>query len=199
MASRPRPTSLRPRHEAAARQTLKMSTPPAQQPPGPASLPALRLFRPDHPLLALGLAVSHLMTKPAFADLRFGEWSRILVGQIRRGHYAFAVDPGGAVQGFIGWALATKDHAEAWVEGRTRLSFEDSRAGDCVVINAWSANSTRATRFLLDEVRRLSLGLDTVYFKRRYKDGRMRPVRLAVNCFVASHVSRKAGPGPNPG
>jgi hypothetical protein len=42
------------------------------------------VFRPDNPYVALGLAVSHLMTKPAFATLRFGEWSRILVGQINR-------------------------------------------------------------------------------------------------------------------
>ena len=137
------------------------------------------------------------MTKPAFADQRFGEWSRILVGQIRRGHYGFAVDSGGAVQGFIGWALATKAHAEAWVEGRAGLPYEDSQAGNCIVFNAWSANSTRVHRFLLDEARRLCLGLDTVYFKRRYKDGRVKPVRLTVNCFVASHVSRKSGPGLN--
>jgi hypothetical protein len=32
------------------------------------------------------------MTKQAFATLRFGDWSRILVGQINRKHYYFAVD-----------------------------------------------------------------------------------------------------------
>lgn len=156
----------------------------------------LRLFRPDHPVVALGLSVSHLMSKPAFAGLRFGEWSRILVGQIRRGHYAFAVDSDGTIQGFMGWALTTRIHAEAWVEGRAGLSYADSRAGDCVVFNAWSANSTRVHAFLLDEARKLCLGLDTVYFKRRYKDGRLKPVRLTVNRFVASHVGRKTGPRP---
>jgi hypothetical protein len=39
----------------------------------------LRVFRPKNPYVALGLAVNHLMTKPAFANLRFGDWSRILV------------------------------------------------------------------------------------------------------------------------
>ena len=38
----------------------------------------LKIFRPQNPYVALGLAVSHLMTKPAFAHLRFGDWSRIL-------------------------------------------------------------------------------------------------------------------------
>ena len=34
----------------------------------------LKLFRPPNPYAALGLAVDHLMTKPAFATLRFGDW-----------------------------------------------------------------------------------------------------------------------------
>ena len=50
--------------------------------------------------MALGLAVNHLMTKPAFANLRFGDWSRILVGQINRKHYYFAVDGKNQIQGF---------------------------------------------------------------------------------------------------
>ena len=49
--------------------------------------PDLKVFRPQSPYVALGLAVNHLMTKPAFANLRFGDWSRILVGQINRKHY----------------------------------------------------------------------------------------------------------------
>ena len=36
----------------------------------------LRLFRPKQPIEALGLAVDHLLIKPAFASLPFGEWSR---------------------------------------------------------------------------------------------------------------------------
>jgi hypothetical protein len=33
----------------------------------------LKVFRAQDPYIALGLAVSHLMTKPAFAKLRFGD------------------------------------------------------------------------------------------------------------------------------
>ena len=150
----------------------------------------LRIFKPASPTAALGLAVSHLMVKPAFANLKFGDWSRILVGQINRGHYCFAIDGDNQVQGFMGWAFADKDKAEAWVEGRRPLSFEDSRNGDCMVINAWSANSTRVTRFLLAEMRRVGKDKATVYFKRHYKDGTTRPARLAVNSFVESHIER---------
>jgi hemolysin-activating ACP:hemolysin acyltransferase len=153
---------------------------------------ALRIFKPASPTAALGLAVSHLMVKPAFANLKFGDWSRILVGQINRGHYCFAIDGENQVQGFMGWAFADKDKAEAWVEGRRALSFEDSKSGDCMVINAWSANSTRVTRFLLAELRRVGKDKTTVYFKRHYKDGTTRPARLAVNSFVGSHIERGA-------
>src|SRR5437588_7693765 len=126
---------------------------------------ALRIVKPANAAAALGLAVSHLMVKPAFAALKFGDWSRILVGQINRGHFCFAMDSENQIQGFMGWALASKEHAEGWVEGRRALTFEDSRDGDCMVINAWSANSNAVTRFLLAEARRVARDKTTVYFK----------------------------------
>ena len=153
----------------------------------------LRIFKHANPAAALGLAVSHLMVKPAFANLKFGDWSRILVGQINRGHYCFAINEKNEVRGFMGWALATREAAEAWVEGRRGLSFEDSLAGDCLVINAWSAGSTRVTRFLLAEARRIGRDKTAVYFKRHYKDGSTRPARLAVTSFVDAHIARHAG------
>ena len=51
-----------------------------------ATAPALRIVKPANAAAALGLAVSHLMVKPAFANLRFGDWSRVLTGQINRKH-----------------------------------------------------------------------------------------------------------------
>ena len=89
-----------------------------------ASLPELRLFRPENPYLALGHAVVQLMNMPAFANLRFGHWSQILVGQINRKHYYFVVDNKNKIQGFLGWAITTKDKAEAWVEGHGGLVRE---------------------------------------------------------------------------
>ena len=87
--------------------------------PADEKLPALRIVKPANAAAALGLAVSHLMVKPAFANLQFGDWSRILVGQINRGHFCFAMDAENQIQGFMGWALAAKEHAEGWVEGST--------------------------------------------------------------------------------
>jgi hemolysin-activating ACP:hemolysin acyltransferase len=160
------------------------SNPSAQ----PEPRPALRVVRPDNAYAALGMAVSHLMTKPAFAQLRFGDWSRILVGQINRKHFMFALDAENKVRGFLGWALAPKDKAEAWVEGRGRLLFEDSLEGDCIVFNAFASDNAKVRRFLINEARKIAKGKDTLYFKRYYKDGTNRPVRLPVNDFLAGHI-----------
>ena len=107
----------------------------------------LRIVRPDNPAAALGRAVSYLMTKPAFAKLQFGDWSRILVGQINRKHFCFVVDGASQVQGFMGWALASEEHAKAWAEGRRALAFEDSLRGDCMVVNAFAAEFERGHAF----------------------------------------------------
>lgn len=156
--------------------------------------PALRLFRPDNAYVALGLAVNHLMTKPAFANCRFGDWSRILVGQINRKHYWLVVDDKNQIQGFLGWALTSRDKAEAWVEGQAGLSYQDSQDGDCVVFNAWAASSLKVNRFILDAARQVIVGKDMVYFKRHYKDGTTRPSRLSVNDFVGEHLGREKRP-----
>lgn len=150
----------------------------------------LKVFQPPNAYVALGMAVSHLMTKPAFAKLRFGDWSRVLTGQINRKHYCFAIDGRNQIQGFMGWALTSKEKAEAWVEGRNGLSFEDSRDGDCVIFNAWAASTPEANRFLVSQARKIIDGKDTVYFKRHYKDGSTRPARLRVNDFVVRHLAR---------
>lgn len=148
----------------------------------------LRLFRPDNPALALGLAVSHMMTKPAFARLRFGEWSRVLVGQINRRHYHFVLDGRGRVVGFLGWAYTSLARAEAWVEDRGTFSDDEARDGPGVIFNAWSADSPDVTPLLLEAARRAAVGHEMIYFKRYYKDGRSRPVRLGVTAFIAGHL-----------
>jgi hypothetical protein len=53
-------------------------------------------------------------------------------------------------------------------------------------------------RFLLGEARKLIEGKDTVYFKRFYKDGSVRPARLRVNGVVAQHLRRQNGDACRP-
>jgi len=46
-------------------------------------------------------------------------------------------------------------------------------------------------RFMDDEVRKIAKDKQAAYFKRHYKDGSIRPVRLNANDFVAAHIDRK--------
>jgi hemolysin-activating ACP:hemolysin acyltransferase len=144
--------------------------------------------RPEGTVFALGLAVSYLMSKPAFARQPFGHWSGVLAGQINRGHYLFAVE-NGKVVGFLGWSLATERQAEAWLAGRAAPPSEESRAGEVMLINAWQADSKRAVRFLLHQARLVGRDCAAVYAKRYRPDGSFRPVRLAVNAAVPSHIA----------
>jgi hemolysin-activating ACP:hemolysin acyltransferase len=129
------------------------------------------------------------MTKPAFANRRFGDWSRILVGQINRKHYCFAADSKNQIQGFMGWALTSQENAEAWVEGRGALSFADSLDGDCVVFNAWAANTGKVNRFLLGEARKVIDGKDTVYFKRFWRTST--GARVTTSCATPQATKRR--------
>jgi hemolysin-activating ACP:hemolysin acyltransferase len=149
----------------------------------------LSAWKPKNPAVSLGLAVEFLRKKPAFAKLPFGEWSQVLVGQVNRGHFCFVVDQQQWIRGFLGWALTHERLAEEWVEGRYGLRDEECRDGDCVILNAWAADSLRANRFMVDTARTLFEGKHTLYFKRHYPDGRTRPMRLIVNNFVSNHVA----------
>lgn len=151
----------------------------------------LRAVRPRDPRAALGMAVSYLMTDPVFARLPFGQWARVLVGQVNRGHYLLVLE-GGKVVGFVGWAFASRDKAEAWLSRNVDLASEDTKAGDCVLINAWKASSRPAHRFMVDAFRHVIRGKETVYARRFYRDARVRSVRLPVNASVARHIQKQA-------
>jgi len=164
-------------------------TSPSEQgnPIEPSGSVGLKALRPGDRHQALGMAVAFLMADPAFQALRFGHWARVLAGQIRRGHYLFVADRI-AVVGFVGWALADRAKAEAWLAGRGELSFDDSQAGEIVVLNAWKTVTPAANRFLIRALRELFLDKQALYYKRFYASGRVRPVRLRVNDFVAAHL-----------
>ncbi len=164
--------------------TVAIANPAKEAPAGP----AFRLYQPDDPRIALGLAVGHLTTKPAFARLRFGDWSRILIGQINRKHYRFVLDETNRVVGFLGWALSTREAAEAWLDGRAATSLQDASNGECIVFNAWAADTPEVNRVVLTAARQAMLGKETAYFKRAYANGTVRPVRINVNEFVAAHM-----------
>ncbi len=159
----------------------------------------LSAWRPKDPAAALGLAVEYLSKKPAFARLQFGEWSLVLYYQVARGHFFFVVDQDRRVRGFLGWALTTRALAEQWVEGHAGLRDDECREGDCVIVNAFAAETGAANRFIVNTMRKLFAKTRTLYFKRHYRDGRTRPMRLNTNEFVAGHLAREGGGARNHG
>ena len=154
----------------------------------------LQASKPENTVFSLGLAVSYMMNKKAFAKQQFGMWSRVLVGQINRGHFLF-IHRGLKVVGFAGWSITNEKRAEDWLAGRADIPYAESMEGDCFVFNAWAADDFRTHRFLLDAMRPIFASCEVIYYKRAYKDGRNRPVRLTVNEFVASHIDRKRNSG----
>jgi hemolysin-activating ACP:hemolysin acyltransferase len=144
----------------------------------------LTAWRPTSPGASVGLATEYLSTKPAFAKLPFGDWSQVLFHQVVRGHYLFVVDQDRRVCGFLGWALTNQHLAELWIEGRSGLKNDECLAGDCVIVNAWSADTTVVNRFILDAMRKLFADRRAIYFKRHYPDGRERPMRLVVPGYL---------------
>lgn len=169
-------------------------TDPLEHIDGAAAAPAgdrtLRAGRLADDYKALGVAVSLMMADSSFGRLPFGHWARILAGQIKRKHYLIATE-GKDVTGFLGWALTDEANAERWLAKKGEISFEQSVAGDCLLINAWLAKTDRTNRFLLEQLRVVGQDQRLVYAKRFYKDGRVRSVRLAVNQAVASHIARR--------
>jgi hemolysin-activating ACP:hemolysin acyltransferase len=140
----------------------------------------LSAWRPNSAAASVGLAVEYLSRKPAFAELPFGEWSHVLFYQVARGHYFFVVDQGRRIRGFLGWALTDQRRAELWVEGRSGLSNSECLEGDCVIVNAWSADAPGVNAFIREAVRKLFADRRSIYFKRHYPDGRERPMRLSI-------------------
>lgn len=151
---------------------------------------ALRAVRDKNGYAAFGRAVSYLMTKPSFAEQKFGVWARMLAGQINRNHYFLVIDGANKMVGFAGWALVDEPYAKAWLCGSGDLPSEACVNGDCFVVNAWAADDERINRFVLSEVRKACVGRKAAYFKRVYPDGRVRPIELPFSPALAGHVAK---------
>jgi hemolysin-activating ACP:hemolysin acyltransferase len=142
--------------------------------------------------LALGLAVEYLMNKPAFARLRFGDWSRVLTGQARRSH-CFFVCTDKKVFGFCGWAIMPEEAAEAWAAGDRNSLEAPGDKGDCVVINAWAADTPEANRMILVEALRSSKKYKMLYARREYPNGRSRLLKWPIAELMQSEAIMALG------
>lgn len=141
-----------------------------------------RATRDRNPFAACGRTVSYLMNVPNFARLPFGQLTKLIVGQINRGHYFFVVDPASAICGYCGWTQATHEEAETWLEKNVEVSGEHAKDGPVSVINIWQASSSGANAIIIGALRTmLHPATELVVARRFYPDGTIRPVRLPIS------------------
>ena len=167
----------------------QMPPDPGADQPNSAADAQTRVVRFRDPHAALGRAVMQLMGKPGFARLRFGSWSRILVGQINRGHYFF-LERGGQMVGFAGWSRSSEARADAWVAGEGDLSPQEALTGDCIIVNAWQSDDDAAQAEMVRQMRLIARDIRLVYGRRSYPDGRDRFIKMPMSRFVARHIAR---------
>jgi len=146
-------------------------------------------FRDPH--AALGRAVMQLMGKPGFGQLRFGSWSRILVGQINREHYFF-LERAGKIVGFAGWSRSSEAGADTWVAGEGDLSPDEVMTGDCIIVNVWQSDDPQAQAEMVRQMRLIAHDIRLVYGRRSYGDGRDRFIKMPISRFLARHIARGA-------
>lgn len=84
----------------------------------------------------------------------------------------------------------TEAEAEAWVNGRPGATEVSGTTGDCIVVNAWAADTPEANQLImqgaLDAARRYRM----LYAKREYPDGRSRPLRFKLEDFLDSEAAK---------
>ena len=161
----------------------------ANAPPQPEA--GLRVGRLRDPTLALGAAVEALMGAPAFASQPFGAWSRVLIGQVNRGHYALARRAGTTV-GFVGYARVAHETAERWLHAGVPLGSRDCQGGPVILINAWTARDRPASLALRQWLRAACPDAETVVARRLYPDNCAKVVRLPLP--HARRTTRPADP-----
>ena len=129
---------------------------------------------------ALGKAVELQSQHPAFGNRPFGEWSKILMGQINRGHFAFIACED-KITGFIGWLRTDRASGEAWLRENKHVKDPNVPMGEAVVVNAIQAEDRGALRLIRAKATELEKPPFTIYAKRFYKDGTIRPLTYDVS------------------
>ena len=159
-AGEPRRTRLRRRNPVQSASVRQGATDEAK----------MSAWRPQNPAISLGLAVEYLRKKPAFARLAFGEWSQVL---LVRSIADIIISSWININEFTVFWLGPDAGTPGGGMGRRPLRAAGRAVShrDCVIFNAWAADSQRVHRFMVDTGRKIIEGKRTLYFKRHYPDG----------------------------
>lgn len=139
--------------------------------------PVFTLARNRDKYAAAGHAMMLLMRHDSFGGLPFRQIASIIAGQINRDHYFF-VARNGVPTGFVGWALCSDVAGERWLRDNDASLIGNGVDGPCVVLNTWVADGTDMNSFLLGKLRDTFRDKTRLFARRRYADGRTRPIRI---------------------
>ncbi len=138
-----------------------------------------RLIRDRNPYAAAGRAMAYLMTDRIFGRMPFGHISRLIAGQVNRGHYLLAVRED-AVVGFVGWTLGSKEDGERWLVDAPLDPARTVGEGSICILNFWKAEAPAVSSAFVGALRAMMPDKTHLYAKRHYPDGSVRGVRLPV-------------------
>lgn len=130
----------------------------------------LKAFRFSDQMKALGTICFFMAGTEPFAEFPMGHWVDTFWGFVRRDHYFFSMQDDRIV-GFTGWALASHDAAQDWVQGRRILSYEECLDGPCVLVMASHGLNSRIVRFYSHVIRATYADRETIFWKRPVRDG----------------------------
>lgn len=139
--------------------------------------------------MALGLASHFIARRKPFGNYRADDLIRTLDGQIRRGHYVFALDTSQKVArviGYLGWALYDLATAEQFAASGKPPATELADGGDVIWMLTVAADDrralmamTKATRALYPSHRLMGMrhkpGGRKVFFDQMPEGARHRP------------------------
>lgn len=135
------------------------------------------LARDTDPYAAVGRAVVLLMQYDSFGALPFRHVTSLITGQVNREHYFF-VNRNGKPTGFLGWAYCSEAAGEAWLTDNDVSSIGDGKAGDCVVFNTWVTDGPDMNSYVVSQMRPAFKDKTLLFARRRYANGRTRPIRI---------------------
>ncbi len=134
-------------------------------------------MQPRSEAIAYATTVNLLRSVAPFSNYKFGMFSSVLLGQIRRKHYVLTYAmPEKKPVGYFGWALCEERIAKAWVDDGYVPSQEECMKGDCFVVATFYGASPEVTRFQTRFVRKIYPNIK-VYGRRDYGE-RLRPMRI---------------------
>ena len=131
--------------------------------------PSLEIRKIEPSLEGFGAVVDFLAPRQPFTGFQFGPFCRALRVQVIKGENVCAFS-GASLVGYCGWLPTRQPIAEAWLQGKGRLTRPPkAQPADAVALTVVAANDSAAVLPMIRAARNLNPNL-RVFFKRSYPE-----------------------------